>query len=55
MFTADNDASITARREYNIKLGTNLKILRDSPGSWGYHYRNQETLSNLFYFILARG
>ena len=31
MFTADNDASITAHGEYNIKLGTNLRVLRDSP------------------------
>ena len=33
MFTADNDASITAHGEYNIKLGTNLRVLRDWPGS----------------------
>ena len=40
MFTADDDALITAHVECNAKLETNLRVLRDSPGSWGYHYRN---------------
>ena len=36
MFTADNDALITPHVECNAKLETNLRVLRDSAGSWGY-------------------
>ena len=46
------DTSTKAHVEYNIKLELSLitRVLRDSPGSWSYH-RKEQTLSDIFYSI----
>ena len=41
----EKTADVYSWQRCNAKLETNLRVLRDSPDSWGYHYRNQKTYS----------